>query len=63
MVWGRAGSVGWEQGDSGGQSRGAMEGEWDVMGASACGNFILSFYREVVWYEGHVSLLSLQLCG
>lgn len=63
MVWGRAGSVGWEQGDSGGRSRGAMEGEWDVMGASACGNFILSFYREVVWYEGHVSLLSLQLCG
>lgn len=32
-------------------------------GASACGNFILSFYREVVWSELHLSLLSLQLCG
>lgn len=63
VIWGRAGSLGWEQGDRGGRSRGAMEGVWDVMGASACGNFILSFFREVVWSELHLSLLSLQLCG
>lgn len=46
-----------------GWSRGVMEGVWDVMGVSACGNFVLSFYREVVWSELQLSLLSLQLCG
>lgn len=38
-------------------------GSLGCRGGQRRGNFILSFYRAVVWSELQLRLLSLQLCG